>query len=179
MENNNFVVYEFRPIADGRKYLRYNEGKWTEDDGEYDICFITDDRADAAFCYYVHIPYKENLEWSWVLDGNWGASVSGHPHSNAWHYQIRKGSSGWSEPLRGRDSHPNEKAGRLGMDELCKRNGCANGRGPQFYIGDPYIIQGLLREKESKKVVVFPETFRCIYCGNHDISKLDMRKQQS
>ena len=174
-----FPVYEFRPLDTGRKLLRYNNGNWIEDDGEYDICFITDDRLDAPFCYYVHIPYKTNLQWSWCKNGNWGGHVAKHPNGNAWHYQSKDGDKNIWDSWDGRDKHQNEKSGRIGMDKLSKKEGCANGRGPKFHIGDPYIISGILREKETKKVVSFPETFNCIYCGSHDLSKVDIAKQRT
>jgi hypothetical protein len=52
------------------------------------------------------------------------------------------------------------------MDFVCKKMSCANGRGPDlFHIDDPYTKAGLLREKETKKILKFPKTMNCIYCG--------------
>lgn len=172
-----FPVYEFRPLDTSRKLLRYNGGNWIKDDGEYDICFITDDNLGAPFCYYISLPYKTNLQWSWAKNGNWSAHVQRHPDGNAWHYQSKNGSANIWESWDGRDKHPNIEVGDKGSDKLCKKYGCSNGRGPEFHIGDPYIIAGVLREKETKKVVTFPETFHCIYCGDHDLSQVDMTKQ--
>ena len=170
----DFPIYEFRPIYTDRPLLRYNDGNWIEDDGEYDLCFITADRAGAPMCYYVSLPYRKNILWSWAKDGNWGASVSRHPDSNAWHYMSKDGSKDINDSWN-RDKHPNKLASEIGMSKLSKEHSCANGSGVDFHIGDPYILVGLVREKKSKKVVVFPKEFKCIYCGSHDVFTEDKR----
>jgi len=176
MAKYTFPVYEFRPLVTGRKLLRFNNGDWIEDDGEYDLAFITDDNLDAPFCYYIDLPYKKDLEWSWVKDGNWGGYVSAHPNGNPWHYQY-KGDGRSLDQDWNRSNHPNIKAGEIGMNKTSKKYSCANGRSASFEIGDPYILAGLLREKSSKRVIKFPNTFRCVYCGVHDLSKLELSKQ--
>jgi len=177
-EKLTYPVYEFRPLPTNRKLLRYNNGDWIEDDGEYDICFITDDNNGAPFCYYVSLPYQNNQAWSWVDDGRWAGFISAHPNGNAWHYMSVNG----DDNIRGhwnRDKHPNVLVQEKGSSKVCQKSGCCNGRGVEFHIGDPYIIAGLLRERESKKVVKFPKKFKCIYCGIHDLSKIDMSKQKA
>ena len=170
----DFPVYEFRPLPDNRKLLRYNNGNWTEDDGEFDLCFITDDHKGAPMCYYVSLPYRKNLLWSWVKDGQWGAYVSRHPDGNAWHYMTKDGSkeldADWD-----RNNHPNRKISELGMSKLSKKYGCANGSGVDMEIGDEYIMLGLVRDIDTKKILKFPKIFDCIYCGKHEPKKEDKR----
>jgi hypothetical protein len=52
---------------------------------------------------------------------------------------------------------------------------CANGRGPEFHIADPYIQAGLLRVRDTKEIVTFPDTFHCVYCGEIDYKAIDKR----
>jgi hypothetical protein len=164
MKTVPFSVYEFRPLPQnmvGQVY-RYAEGKWIEDDGEYDLAFAM---PNDCMAYYVNLPYKTNLRWSWN-----GGNYSKHPqysdgYRNPWHYELKNCSKhfmSWKE----RDQHPNEVAGRSAMNFVCNLRRCANGRGPElFHIDDSYTKAGLLRERDSKKVLEFPKTMNCIYCG--------------
>jgi len=158
-----FPVYEFRPLPKdiGGKVYRYAKGKWILDDGEYDLAFAVMGFI-APMCYYVDLPYWSNQLWAWAKDGNWSAHVSKHPKGNAWHYMYEK--EKLSRPW-GRHNHPNTLAAEEGMRFVSNKAGCANGAGPEFYIGNEYIKQGLLREKTTRKVVKFPKVFNCIYCG--------------
>ena len=65
-----------------------------------------------------------------------------------------------------RYNHPNVAAGELAMRATANEFKCANGRGPEFHIGDKYISAELVREKESQEIVRFPETFICVHCGD-------------
>ena len=164
----DFPIYEFRPLNEGgRKLLRYNGGNWIEDDGEYDLCFITDDNKDAPFSFYIDLPYRKNQLWSWCKDMNWGRTdIANHPNGNAWHYMTKDGTSEMDESWdRGR--HPNIVAGDLGSSILAKKNGCANGRGVQFYVNDIHILKGLVRYAETKETVKIPDVFKCKYCGEY------------
>ncbi len=164
-------VYEFRPILD-REYgglFRYAEGKWIVDDGKYDIAFA---QPDNCMAYGVSIPYRPNILWSWVKNSNWSAFVSEHPDSNAWHYMLRDGETEWGNCWQ-RDLHLNVKAMDKAMSFTCRRRGCANGRGPEFHINDPYITKGLLRLRDTKEIVKFPDIFNCMYCGEIDWHKVE------
>ena len=157
-----FPVYEFRPLPQNMRgqVYRYAEGKWIEDDGEYDLAFAM---PMDFMAYYVDLPYQTNLKWSWD-GGDWRRYESRHPEGNAWHYELKNGGKHfirWEE----RDQHPNEIAGRSAMDFVVKKCHCANGHGAQFHIDDPYIKAGLLKEKVTQKVVKFPKTMHCVYCG--------------
>jgi len=159
-----FPVYEFRPLYKG-SLVRYNNGKWTDDDGEYDIAFYT---ADNVFSFGVDLPYYDNILWSWCKDMQWGSYVNGHPVGNAWHYSTKDGSKNRGELWKDRYKHPNVKARDLASSELCKKKGVANGRGPQlFHYECSYIINGYVREQETGIVVSAPEILNCIYCGKH------------
>lgn len=166
---NKFPVYEFRPLPNlllNSKWYRFAEGQWIPYDGEYDLAFIRYD--GAPLCLSVCLPYYLNIEWGWVRKGNWMEEVSQHPKNNAWHYQLRPGAKNWGHSWE-RDQHPNTKAGESGIKLLSERRGCANGRGPQFNVLDPYMLKGLVREQQTKKIVVPPKVFNCMYCGKHTV----------
>lgn len=170
-----FPVYEFRPLPQNMKgqVYRYAEGKWLEDDGEYDLAFAM---PLDFMAYYVDLPYKTNLLWSWD-GGDWHRREPRHPDGNAWHYELKNGGKhfmSWNE----RYLHPNEIAGRSAMDFVCKKQSCANGGGPDlFHIDDPYTKARLLREKETKKVLELPKTMMCVYCGVIQIISKQGEKQ--
>lgn len=163
MENQPFPVYEFRPLPENMRgqVYRYAEGKWIEDNGEYDLAFAM---PDDFMAYYVDLPYQTNIRWQWD-GGNWRRHEHRHPNGNAWHYETINGNKQfihWDE----RDQHPNEIAGRSAMNFVSGKRSCANGSGPDlFHIDDIYTKAGLVREKETKKVLKFPKTMNCIYCG--------------
>ncbi len=156
-------VYEFRPLIKHSfgDVFRYNNGIWTLDDGEYDIAF-----AHPANCYAygVCVPSRENIIWSWTKNGRWGASVTNHPRGNAWHYMLRKDETQWGKCWP-ENKHLNYIAKEEAMNFVCEQTGCSNGVGPEFHINDPYIKKGLLRLRETKEVIKFPDIFNCMYCG--------------
>ncbi len=161
-------VYEFRPLRDflhGGPLLRYADGKWIPDDGEYDLAFV-----QPSFCYMVEIPYQKNIDWSWTTV-HWSAYQKGHPRGNAWHYMLRDGETDWGGDW-GSYKHPNRRAGDSGMSKACSiGGGCANGRHVEFKLDDPHIAAGLLRERDTKLVVHFPERPICMYCGPVDLAQ--------
>jgi len=167
-KHTTFPIYEFRPLESG-EYRRFNNGLWTKDDGEHDLAFVD---LDNSMCYYMDLPYYTNIRWSWAKDGNWSAFVSKHPNGNAWHYMVEGNGCG---DLWARDKHPNIMAGSNGMSYVAKKNNVANGSGPEFHIADPYIMKGLLRNAETKEVVIFPEEFKCMFCGSHNVFQEDFR----
>jgi hypothetical protein len=83
---------------------------------------------------------------------------------------LRDGETEWGGSWN-RDSHTNSRAGSAAMTECCNRNRCANGHGPEFNICDPYIVLGLLRERDTKRTVEVP-TPHCMYCGEGWLTKL-------
>jgi len=165
MTHSNFPIYEFRPLATsfGRAWddevRRYADGEWIIDDGEHDLAFVR-----GTTCLYVALPYQKNILWSWVT-GHWSAFEPEHPRGNAWHYMLRDGEAVWGGNW-GRDNHPNEKAGRYGMNRQSGIHGCANGTHVDFHLGDKHIAAGLVRVRDTKEVVRFPEKPCCMYCGD-------------
>ena len=156
-------VYEFRPLANsfnrGWGVRRYAEGKWVDDDGEHDLAFIS-----GVICLYFTPPYQRNIICSW-LSTHWTGHIDTHPRGNPWHYALRKGATGWGGGWQ-RDSHPNERAGRSGMDKVCGERRTANGRHVEFHADDPIIAAGLLRERDTKKIFIWPDNLTCMYCGS-------------
>jgi hypothetical protein len=158
-------VYEFRPLADafptrtrGNSISRFADGEWIEDDGEYDIAF-----AVGNFCLMVEHPYRRNIIWKWTT-GHWSGFEPKHPNGNAWHYMLREGEAAFGGNW-GRDNHPNTLAGRSGMGRQSSKHGCCNGLHVEFTLNDPHIAAGLVRDRETKEIVMFPEVPRCMYCG--------------
>ena len=160
-----FPVYEFRPLITTESYMRFNNGNWIADDGEYDLCFISN---KYPLVLGVGIPYHEKILWSWCKNGNWGANVRNHPNGNAWHYMTKDGSKSWHSPAKNRDNHPNVLAFTAGMNKCSSRNGVANGHRVDFHVNDKYILNGLVRDVVTKEVLTPPEIFDCIHCGKID-----------
>ncbi len=175
-----FPVYEFRPVDnDGAPFLRYNNGVWIPDDGEWDLAFISAKEAGGApMAYHIEVPYHEGLLWSWCERGNWRIDVAKHPGGNPWHRMTKDGKE-TQHHLPNRDMHPNMIAARVSIDQCCRLHGCANGSWPNFHINDPYIAQGKLRLRDTKEVVVFPDIFDCIWCGKMDWRKIEAESSQN
>lgn len=168
-------VFEFRPHADyiGSILLRYAEGKWIPDDGEWDIAFVSYGMG-APYGLGVYLPYQRNIIWS-GLTSHWRGEDRDHPCGNPWHYMLREGETEWGGAWD-RDRHPNERAQREAMNKCCSMNGCANGRGPNFEAGDKHILAGLVRDRESKRVVTPPEKLTCMFCGDAWAAKAAVRE---
>lgn len=167
-------VYEFRPL-DGifkSTVRRYADGKWLEDDGEYDIAFIG--QCWAPVCLHVEHGYQRNIISGW-LDGHWSSIEHRHPGGNAWHYALRDGEVEWGGDW-GREHHPNYIAGRKGMDKMAGEHGCANGRHVEITRpDDPHILAGLVRNRETKEVFALPQRLVCMYCGDQFVSKQEIK----
>lgn len=165
MQKMLWPVFEFRPLPHffREKPLRYADGAWLPDDGEYDIAF-TGTGLGENVCLYVSLPYQRNIVCSW-LTGHWTSRCAEHPRDgNPWHYALRSGTSDWGGDW-GRDRHPNTLAGDRGMSFVSSRRGCANGRRVEFHADDPHIAAGLVRNRETKEVFRFPDNIACMYCG--------------
>jgi hypothetical protein len=171
-------VYEFRPLPrDTRStVLRYADGQWLPDDGEWDLAFVAYGWG-APLGIYVDLPYQRNIVWR-GLTSHWSADNHDHPRANPWHYMLRDGETEWGGPW-GRARHPNRRAGNAAMDKCCAINRCANGTGPQFELGDPYIAAGLIRERNSKRLVTFPAAPSCMYCGLRWSTKIAARTESA
>jgi len=163
-------VYEFRPIGEG-PFLRYANGEWIHDDGEYDLAFVSTSRARA---YGVQMPYYKNILWKLCIGMNWSANVRKHPKGNAWHYQLKPRCRSWGKPWD-RDKSPNEIAYRSAMHKTYDIHSCANGSGPEFEVGDEYIRSGKIRVAGTKAAVAWPKIFKCMHCGDVDYLAIDPR----
>ena len=159
----DFPVYEFKMLNKNLVDLkRYANGEWVSDYGQYDLAFIGVDDG-APMCYYVEIPYYRNIIWAWMESSK---AIKSHPDNSPWHYMI----TGKNRlKTRNHDVHPNYIAGRKGMSIMAKRFGCANGRGVDFNINDPFIVKGLLRRYDTKENVTFPKVFKCKDCGDIEL----------
>lgn len=161
-----FPIYEFRPdkIDGAKNLLRYNGGNWINDDGEYDLAFISKERG---FTFYVQVPYQKNQAWSWCKNMIWTAFVNKHPRGNAWHYMSKDGGNdvwgNWD-----RNNHPNEIAAREASNKCCEIFSYANGRSVEFNVSNETINSGLLRIVDTKEIIKPPKIFKCCYYGNHD-----------
>jgi hypothetical protein len=159
------TVYEFRPTPGyfDNDFFRYADGKWIPDDGEYDLAFCSS--FGPPICLYVETPYHPNILCSW-LTGTWTERVNQHPKGNPWHYALKDYSIGWRGPTNdGYRESVNRNAGESGMDFLCKKHSCANGRHVEFHFSDPHIAAGLLRNRNTKEVFAWPDKLICMYCG--------------
>lgn len=171
-------VYEFRPLPDYFRgpFRRYANGAWIEDDGEYDVAFVSDGLG-APICLYVEHAYQKNIISSWV-DEHWSAIEPRHPRGNAWHYALADGETEWGGEY-GRGNHENERAGRKGMDYLCSKYRCANGRTVSIANAlDPHVAAGLVRDRETKETFS-PPLGRCMYCGDSNQEAIRAAKESS
>jgi len=172
MDLNRWPVYEFRPLPGTFRgeFRRYANGAWLPDDGEHDVAFIghaeSGDGWTFPCCLYIDLPYYENIVCSW-LTGHWSVTERRHPRGNAWHHALREGATEWGEPW-GRDSHLNYCAGREGMAQMASDHRCCNGRLVEMHANDPHIAAGLLRERDTKRVFTWPESVKCMYCGDEE-----------
>ncbi len=157
-------VYEFRPTPAHScgVVLRYADGQWLADDGQFDVAFISYGMG-APLALYVDLPFQRNIIWK-GLTTHWSGCIPSHPRGNPWHYMLRDGEADWGGDWS-RDQHFNTRVGRSAMSKCSSINGCANGRGPSFEQGDEYIVQGLLRERDSHLFVDPPSKLDCMYCG--------------
>lgn len=158
-------VYEMRPLPQhtGATVLRYADGSWIPDDGEWDVAFVSYGMG-PPYGLGVRLPHQRNIAWS-GLTTSWMDTVAEHPRGNPWHYMLAEGESEWGGPYEPGPMHLNARAMDAAMNKCAAINRCANGRGPEFKIGDPYIRAGLLRERETGRVVVEPNHLYCMYCG--------------
>jgi hypothetical protein len=181
-------VFEFRPLSGffAGKFRRYSEGKWIEDDGEYDLAFIGDisylnsDRGQGSYpgvLYFDHV--RENILCSWTDDKNhWHYDAGGNRYGNAWHYALKEGKTDWGD-IYDNWKHPNEEARRLGSDVICKeRNGCS-GKRIELHADDMHIAAGKVRWRDTKETLIWSKDLKCMYCGaspngiiNHTIQKV-------
>lgn len=157
-------VYEFRPLAGELcgPVRRYANGAWLEDDGEYDLAFISGGYGPPV-CLMFEPGYQKNIIYSW-LTTSWTATVKKHEDGNPWHYALAAGETSWGGGWN-RDNHPNAKAGREGMSYLSKEQGCANGRHVEFRNQDKHIMAGLVRDRETKEIFHFATDMKCHLCG--------------
>ena len=159
------IVYEFRPLPDffAGEFRRYAEGGWIPDDGEYDLAFIGKARVGYySCCLMVEARGHEGILCAW-LTTHWTENVSKHPKGNPWHYALREGFSDWG--LSSDHNSENRRAGDSGMSKMASECGASNGSHVEFNIADKHIAAGLLRNRETKEVFVWPEGMKCMYCG--------------
>lgn len=162
------AVYEFRPLPWNFRgeFRRYAGGEWIADDGEYDIAFIGRGAWHGApICLYFEPAYQRNIIAGW-LTGHWTSSVRAHPSGNPWHYALRDGTSEWGGDW-GRGQHENRRAGDKGMSKMSGETGFSNGRliEPTRPSNSGHIAAGLVRNRETKAVLVYPTSPVCMYCG--------------
>lgn len=170
MNEQIWPVFEFRPLAFKFSGIvrRYADGKWLEDDGEYDLAFIGN--AGCPACISIDLPYQRNIITQWIT-GNWAVNEPKHPRGNPWHCMLREGKTKFGGDW-GRDKHLNRIACESGMSKIGSEKGCANGLFVDFSPGDATILAGLVRERDTKKVFVLPDPLICMYCGPIKVNKV-------
>jgi len=145
-------TYVIRPLMEERTWLRYDDGKWSEDDGEPDLAFVTSDPGIPYFLY-VGMPYYEGILWAWQDNG-------------VWHYAVEDPAQGWGKPWPGKEEHPNEIADHQAANKCGAMWHCGNGIGPHINSRNEWIDQGKLWVRETMEVVVMPTGLECYLCAN-------------
>lgn len=163
-----FPVYEFTLLPDNIRpdAMRFARGEWLPYDGSPDVAFIV---PSESMAYGVDLPYYRNLRWKWTV-GHWSSFVAEHPRGNAWHYSLADGETEWGRSWD-RDRHHNRCSLDRAMGKVAAQMSCANGRGPEFNLNDPYMVAGLVRVRETGVVVIPPSEPLCMYCGHEWLAK--------
>ena len=155
------ITYEFRPLPEYTDVIRYADGLWIPDDGEYDTAFVCKGESGYPAALWVRHHERENIEWTWLCKNNWHNRVSNHPKGRSWHYMIKPGTKDKGEFTRRDWNGPND----IAMSKCFDLYRCANGRPVEFSVNDPYIEAGLVRNIETKEILTPPKVFLCMYCG--------------
>lgn len=150
---------------EGQGLLRYANGQWIPDDGEYDLAF-----AHGIIAFGVHLPDYTNIIWTWydmALTRSWLperlhkyagghhlCTVDNTPHSQDY---------GWDN-----SQHPNKVAMKSAMDKVCSMHGCANGRGAYITAersdDTPWLQQRRILIQSTMQPVLIPEDPICYLC---------------
>ena len=144
-------TFEFRPFT--KPTLRYANGGWIPDDGRPDMAFI----LSSPTVVYVQMPYLTNLIWEWNEVTN---------HKEIRHYCTTDNQPWDNRRWEERNKHPNEIAGKSGMDVCCKFHSCANGRGISLTQDNEYLRHHLIIIQSSGKPVIPPKNPVCYLCLN-------------
>ena len=161
-------TYLFRPLEGSGPWLRYADGLWLPDDGEFDLAFVN---ADQPIALGVSLPSYEGVEWVWrdLAATRAAIGVDEDARVDAWHTQVRDPAEGAGNhvPFHGHieQSHPNVQAFRAAMDKSCEMYHCASGLGPHFVLGNPWITAGLVRTFAGETIRE-PEAPACFLCAN-------------
>lgn len=142
--------------------LRYADGKWIPDDGEYDLAFVK-----GVFAYGISLPQHSNLLWAWQdreATLKWFNSKALQRIAYDWHYYTVNSEKliDWEE----RDEHPNEIAYRSAMDKCCSINSCANGRTIDLFHSDNHN-QNIAYVKGTMEPIIKPNEPICYKCLNN------------
>jgi hypothetical protein len=173
-------TFIFRPlgIKNSTNTLRYADGKWIPDDGEFDLAFVIGTQA-----FYVEIPNFTNLLWSWSdgeLTKKWLPEYL-HRNFKHWHYMTVGNTHLEDEYTRytfpDDDKHPNAIAKKSAMDKCCELHNCASGNAiriddgqydiNQYTKANEYIKRELLRIKRTGEPIKIPEKLECVLCANN------------
>jgi hypothetical protein len=173
----------FRPLDNYNenfptRTLRYANGEWIPDDGQFDLAFIQGNNVLS-----VNLPSYSNLLWSWTdydLTKKW---LPEHLHRNikGWHETTIDNTPLSEEYVRFKfsnsDTHPNAIAHRSAMEKCCEIYHCANSSGTsitdanrginKYFPTDEYIKRRLLRIQRTNEPVVIPEKLECYLCANN------------
>jgi len=179
-EGNGITVTTYGYKYRGQELLRYANGQWIPDDGEYDLAF-----AHGVFAYYVSLPNYSNIIWSWrdiELTRTFLPEYL-HKYAKAHHLYTTD-----NLPMQhwDNDQHPNKIAGDSAMHKVSSIHGCANGRGAYLCSESPSEIPWLRKKRvliqSTMQPVEIPETPICYLCldngKRHLIEALQDYKEQ-
>jgi len=160
--------------------LRYANGKWIPDDGEYDLAF-----AHGVFAHYVSLPDYSNVIWTWRDINLTRSYLPEYLHKYAQSHHIYTSDN---QPMRHWDKsqHPNARAGKSAMDKVRAIHHVANGRGAYLCSESPSEIPWLNEKRmlvqSTMKPVLIPENPICYLCldngRGHLVEALQDYKEQ-
>lgn len=97
------------------------------------------------------VEVRRYADGKWVPDdGEWDLAFIGYYRSTPICLYFDGADSrtvGWAS------SHPNNVAGRSGMDKMLREAGAANGFHAENWPGNPYLKAGLIRDSVTKEVL--------------------------
>jgi len=179
-EGSGITATPYKYKHESQGLLRYADGQWIPDDGEYDLAF-----AHGVFAYYVSLPDYSNVIWTWrdiELTKSFLPEYL-HKYTKAHHIHTAD-----NLPMRHWDNnqHPNEIAGESAMHKVSSIHGCANGRGAYLCSespsGAPWLKEKRILLQSTMQPVLMPENPICYLCSDngkgHLIEALQNYKEQ-
>lgn len=163
--------------------LRYADGQWIPDDGEYDLAFVR-----GVIALGMHLPDFPNVIWSWndiELTHCWLPDKL-HKYARGHHFFTVDNSPFSQDYHWDKSQHPNAIAMKSALDKACSMHGCGNGRGAYLTSegkrDEPWLSEKRILIQSTMQPVLIPENPICYLCldngKGHLVEALQSCKEQ-